>query len=242
MEASPSSKNRRTSFFGSMFGSSGRAAPSGTGAASSSRSSGDRDGGDIREEAPPTKFDEDEEICDEVHDMTQDELHAMDLADETLKIKDEALASLGKEIKATEEELERRIAEDDQDWAELQKPMYMHQLETISKQIESLETQIRNNNEADLAFKYDEVATDELTKEYKAHLDVLEDTKVHRDVHRYLHVLFLLPSSSNSLNSSPPPHHSDECCFRIPSTCLAGTAYTSPLMTSGSSLPREVSR
>lgn len=109
---------------------------------------------------------------------TQEELAAMDLADETLKIKDDMLLALGKEIKQTEEELERRISEDEADWAQLQRPMYQHQISTIQAQMTALETQIKNNYEADASLRYEEHgATDDLTVEYKACQDVLEDTK-----------------------------------------------------------------
>jgi len=54
------------------------------------------------EGATPVKFDEDQEICDQTEEPTQEELAAMDMADETLKIKDDLLIMLGREIKATE--------------------------------------------------------------------------------------------------------------------------------------------
>ena len=56
-----------------------------------------------------TKFNEDQMITDEADEPTPEELAAMDLADETLKVKDDILLTLGKEIRATEDELERRI-------------------------------------------------------------------------------------------------------------------------------------
>ena len=90
------------------------------------------------------KLSEDQEITDVVEVMTPEELAALDLADETLHVKDEQLVDLGKEIKEIEEELVARIAEDDRDWEELQKPMYAHQIEQLQQKIKVIEDQIQS--------------------------------------------------------------------------------------------------
>jgi len=124
-----------------------------------------------------TRFNEDELITDPTYRSTPEEIAAAEMADDTLKIRDDAVLNLlGKEIKQAEEELARRIAEDETDWNDLQKPMYEQQLTRIAAQIKAIESQIEKNAKDETALK-DDVAQTELNKEYEAHKDVLEDTK-----------------------------------------------------------------